>query len=331
MTTEEESHILRTSRSRMVKGIAVIVLVMAVGAGINLGMGDFWHKFPPANQIVTQAARPTEGPRPTGNTVEVTLTFVESADLRNLGFNKVAGEEGANPDIVVNLGDKVIIKAINGGKMPHAFGVVSAPEGVDEPLEAIEENRFTVLWNAHIKSADNPILKGEEGTTEFIPTKAGEFYYICTVPGHAALGMSGKFIVKEAGTAPTGAAPVKPTGISHTFDLAFVETADLRTLGFNVPNGEPNANPEIKVKAGDSVTINVVNNGKMPHAFAVVSDADEPLSTVFDAKVKSADNPMLKGQNGTVTFIADRPGHYYYICSVPGHSALGMKGDFIVE
>ncbi|HEX9845145.1 MAG TPA: plastocyanin/azurin family copper-binding protein, partial [Candidatus Nitrosotenuis sp.] len=47
--------------------------------------------------------------------------------------------------------------------------------------------------------------------------------------------------------------------------------------------------------------------------------------------IKSANNPMKPGESGEVTFTAGAPGTYYYICTVPGHSALGMKGSFIVE
>ena len=86
MTTEEESPILRTSRSRMAKGIAVIVLVMAVGAGIQLGMGDYWHKFPPANQLKAQHVEGATNVVPTGATKEFNLKFLESADFRTLGF-----------------------------------------------------------------------------------------------------------------------------------------------------------------------------------------------------------------------------------------------------
>lgn len=321
MTTGEESPITRTSSSRFAKGLAVIIIVMAIGAGINLAFSDFWHKFPPANQLKVQEVKGGESVVSTGVTREFQLRFTESADFRTLGFNGVAGEAGANQDIVVNVGDMVTIKVENGGKMPHAFGVVSNPEDPN-----------TIVFKTAFKSASDPIKAGERGEVTFTPTKEGEYFYICTVPGHSLQGMQGKFIVKKAEGASTGSvAPVKPTGMSHTFDLAFTESADLRTLGFNAPKGEPSANPEFRVKAGDSITFNVVNNGKMPHAFGIVTDPENPNSIVFNAKIKSADNPILKGQTGSVTFIADKPGHYFYICTVPGHPLQGMQGDFIVE
>ena len=321
MTTSEESHITRTSSGRFGKGLAIIIIVMAIGAGIHMTFSDFWHKFPPANQLKVQKITAAGEVPLTGVTVETTLRFVESADFRTLGFNAVAGEANANPEIIANVGDKVTIELENGGKMPHAFGVVSDPEDPN-----------TIVFKAAFKSPSDPIKPGEHGEVTFIPNKEGEYFYICTVPGHSLQGMQGKLIVKKAeGAAGGAAAPAKPTGISHSFDLAFSESADLRTLGFNAPNGEPNANPEIRVKAGDSVTINIVNNGKMPHAFGIVSDPDEPVTVIFNAKIKSPDNPILKGQTGSITFIADKPGHFFYICTVPGHSLQGMKGDFIVE
>jgi nitrite reductase (NO-forming) len=321
LTTEGESHIIRTSGGRFGKGLIIIVVLMAIGAGINLSFGDFWHKYPPANQLKVHEGEVPGGVTLTGETLHTSLKFVESSDFRNLGFNAVMGEANANPDIIAHVGDRVEIELENGGKMPHAFGVVSDP---DDPN--------TIVFKSALKSPSDPLKSGASGEASFIVDKEGEYYYICTVPGHAALGMKGKLIVQAAGAAGgSSGETVKPTGISHTFDLAFTESADLRTLGFNAVMGEANANPEIRVKAGDSVTVNVVNNGKMPHAFGVVSDPDEPVTIMFNAKIKSADNPLLKGQSESVTFTTDRPGHFYYICTVPGHAALGMKGDFIIE
>ncbi len=318
MTTEEESPI-RTSPRRMGKGIAIILIVMAIGAGINLAFSDMWHAYPPATSLKAQETKGDGEVPSTGVTREFQLKFVESTDFRTLGFNSIAGETGANPEFIVNVGDKVDIKLENGGKMPHAFAVVSDP---DDPN--------SILFDSAFKSAANPIKSGEKGEIAFTPTKEGEYYYICTVPGHSTLGMKGKFIVKKAEAGAT-TGPVEPTGVSHTVELAFRESSDFKTLGFNAPRGEPNANPDIVVKAGDTVIINVVHSGAMPHAFGIVSDPDNPNSIVFNAAIKSANNPLTRGQNGTIEFVADRPGHYYYICTVPGHSALGMQGKFIVE
>ncbi len=320
MTTNEESHIIRTGRGRFGKGLAIIIIIMAIGAGINVAYSDFWHKYPPGVTLVDR--EPVEGDcAVTAGTKEFQLIFIESADFRNLGFNGVAGETGANPEIVVNVCDQVTIKLENGGKMPHAFGVVSNPEDPN-----------TIQFDSAFKSASNPIKPGEQGEVTFTPTKEGDYFYICTVPGHPLQGMQGKFIVKKAGDAAGGTSELaKPTGKSHTFDLSFTETADLRTLGFNAPKGEANANPEIRVKAGDSVTINVVHNGVMPHAFGVVNNPEDPNSILFNSAIKSANNPILKGQSGSVTFIADKPGNYFYICTVPGHPMQGMQGNFIVE
>lgn len=322
MTTEEESPIIRTSPRRFGKGLAIILGLMAIGAGMHFAFSSEWNRFPPSNQLMATEEVPSGVVTPTGVTKEFTLTFVESEDFRELGFNAIPGEEGANPDIVVDVGDTVIVTAINGGKMPHAFGVVSDPD-----------NPATLVFDSNVKSANDPLTAGKEGMVEFMPTKAGEFYYICLVPGHPAQGMQGNFVVKPAEGAPTGGGgvPAEPTGISHTFDLAFAESDDLTVLGFNAPRGEADSNPEVRVKAGDSVTVNVVNSGKMPHAFAVVTDPENPNSIVFDSAINSANNPILREQTGSVEFMAERPGHYFYICTVPGHPQQGMMGDFIVE
>ncbi len=325
MAAHEEDYVYRTDGKRFGKGLAIIVIVMAVGAAIQLSYSDLWHKYPPLNQLklAKQTTAAAVGPvKPTGVVHTYNLAFTETSDLRTLGFNAPKGDPNANPPIEVKAGDTVIINVVNNGKMPHAFGVVSDPD-----------NPNTIAFpDAKFKSPDNPILHGESGTVKFVADTPGHYYYICTVPGHAALGMKGDLVVEKPEGGAPAAGPVKPTGVSHSFDLAFTETSDLRTLGFNAPNGKPNSNPVIEVKAGDTVIINVVNNGKMPHAFGVVSDPDNPNTIAFpDAKFKSPDNPILHGESGTVKFVADTPGHYYYICTVPGHAALGMKGDFDVD
>src|SRR6187401_2837235 len=57
MTTQDENRIIKTTTRRMAKGLAIIVVVMAVGAAIAV---PNWHNFaknpPPVSTITTKAA-----------------------------------------------------------------------------------------------------------------------------------------------------------------------------------------------------------------------------------------------------------------------------------
>ena len=148
------------------------------------------------------------------------------------------------------------------------------------------------------------------------------------VPGHALLGMQGKFIVQEGGSEGASEEAAITGEGELTLDFAFKESDDLSQLWFEV-DGEKN--PTIKVKAGTQVTINIVNEGVMPHAFGVVSNPEDVNSVVFNSAIGSLSDALTGGESRSVTFTADQPGTYYYICLVPGHALLGMEGKFIVE
>ncbi len=74
---------------------------------------------------------------------------------------------------------------------------------------------------------------------------------------------------------------------------------------------------EIRVKEGDTVTINLTNSNGF-HDWVV----DE-----FDA----ATEKIQVGQKTSVTFVADKKGTFEYYCSVGAHRAQGMVGNLIVE
>jgi FtsP/CotA-like multicopper oxidase with cupredoxin domain len=89
------------------------------------------------------------------------------------------------PTLRFKTSDIVNITVVNVGKMPHAFAITSAPR-----------TGATVLFNAQIGSASNPLQTGQQGTVIFAPNNAGSsFYYICPVPGHAELGMYGSVVI----------------------------------------------------------------------------------------------------------------------------------------
>ena len=314
---QQQDPIYRTSPERTYKMMAIMLGICIVGGGIFFGLWDYWTSMPP--MIMGQDAEDHGAAPATASGVEIpaSLSFVESSDFRTLAFNALPGEEGNNPTIMANVGDKIVFDVINDGVSFHAFGVTAEEEGFEG-----------IYLGSEIASATSPLKAGEGGTSEFIPTESGTYYYICTVPGHRMQGMVGEIIVGEAGTPAQAAAP---TGVNHDFVFDFVESSDFRTLGFNALPGEEGSNPEIRVKSGDEVTVTVTNAGVSFHAFGVVSNPDDFNSVIFDSAINSASNPLKAGESGSVTFLAGAPGTYYYICTVPGHALQGMQGSFIVE
>jgi nitrite reductase (NO-forming) len=255
----------------------------------------------------------------TGKHMEITLNFIESSDFKNLAFNALPGEEGHNPVINANVGDEIVFNVANTGKSFHAFGVTKADSGF-----------AGVISTSAIKSASNPLKPGESGTSEFIPSEEGTYYYICTVPGHREQGMVGEIIIGAAQAVETPKAAA-PTGVHHDFSVNFIESSDFKNLAFNALPDEEGHNPEFKVKSGDEITFSVKNAGKSFHAFGIVSDPENFNNILWNSAIAAASNPLKPGQDGSVTFTAGAPGTYYYICTVPGHALQGMKGSFIVE
>ena len=54
----------------------------------------------------------------------------------------------------------------------------------------------SVVSGTTVKDPNNPIKPNEEGEVSFTAGAPGNYYYICTVPGHAQQGMKGNFTVE---------------------------------------------------------------------------------------------------------------------------------------
>ena len=316
----ENETVYRTSPGRTGKMMAIMLGICIVGGAVFFGMWDYWICCPAPVVAMMSGAEET-GPTAvaTGKTITQDLKFVESADgFSDLAFNALTGEDGHNPTINANVGDKIVFTVENAGKGFHAFGVTSAEEGFSG-----------IFTGSEVAAASSPLKSGESGSSEFVPAEVGTYYYICTVPGHRDLGMVGEIIVGESAGPAEAAAP---TGVSHDFSVNFVESEDgFSDLAFNALTDEEGHNPDFVVNSGDEITFTATNAGKGFHAFGVVATPDDFNNPLWGSEIAAATSPLKAGESGSSTFTAGAPGTYYYICTVPGHASLGMQGSFIVE
>jgi azurin len=109
---------------------------------------------------------------------------------------------------------------------------------------------------------------------------------------------------------------------------------------------------EIRAKAGERLSVTLTNVGTTPkfsmghnwvllartaNVDAFLAAAAEAATTDYvpagkQAEIIAATTLLGPGEHATATFAAPAaPGRYPFVCSFPGHAAVGMKGVLIVE
>lgn len=109
-------------------------------------------------------------------------------------------------------------------------------------------------------------------------------------------------------------------------------------LGFAFAGQEvTGGGPTLTVQAGEEVTVTLENNDTLgPHDLAVVPHLDDiptmaALGGLEEEVLWGASIDSLSdGESSSVTFTPDTPGSYYYVCTLAGHAAAGMMGEFVV-
>ena len=88
------------------------------------------------------------------------------------------------PTLMFKAGDVVNLTLVDVGMMAHNWALVKT-----------NETSGSVLFGAQVASASLPLESNETGSVVFTVGQAGNFFYICQVPGHVQLGMSGNVII----------------------------------------------------------------------------------------------------------------------------------------
>ena len=183
----------------------------------------------------------------------------------------------------VPVGSTVVFKVTNKGKIGHNFVIAG---------------KKTKLLNP-----------GQSATLTVKFTKKGRFKYLCSVTGHARLGMQGTFGVGV--TAPSGGGGGGTTTTTQT-----------TTTAANVGS----AQTTVQVTMIDyqfQLSQTSIPSGKVTF---VIKNAGNDVHN-FDINGVKAGTLLSPGQSETWT-VALPPGQYLYTCDVPFHVDKGMTGTF---
>jgi nitrite reductase (NO-forming) len=195
-------------------------------------------------------------------------------------------------------------------------------------------------------ATDRVNRKGASSVTVFRADKAGEFEYLCSLPGHKQAGMVGKVVVGGA-RAPVAALPPSVSIARDPADLPAplgqggprtvkleLEAVELMgklanetTYAYWTFNGKV-PGPFVRVRLGDSVEVTFKNRATS----RMIHSVDFHAVTGPGGGAVTTQTPP--GDTKSFRFKALNPGLYVYHCATPmvaNHISSGMYGLILVE
>ena len=227
----------------------------------------------------------------------------------------------ASPPMVVNQGDKVSVKFVNGGS--KAMSVTMA-HSIDFHSAEVAPSKYYV-----------DIAPGKSETINFVAKHPGVFMYHCAtqpVLMHVGAGMAGMMVVKPKGLAPVDkelwitqsefylGKPGAPTDMNKLT----AEKPDV--IAFNGYANQYKTKP-IPVAKGEKVRLYVLNEGPSKwsafHVIGTVFDKAVVENTTFrDSQTMN----LAPSQGGWAEFTLDQEGNYPFVTHAFGDMVKGAAG-----
>ena len=162
-------------------GFAVVLTAILVGAIFYVGAMSGVAEQPPTKIEERQTTQ-----QETAQAAREIVIYGGELSPSKYGFGLSPDEiTSPGPELRINVDELIRIIFKNVGSLPHTW---AATNEAKEGAKAID--------NFEIGSATKPLLSNEEGSITIKFSKPGEYYYICTVPGHVTLGMWGKIVAE---------------------------------------------------------------------------------------------------------------------------------------
>jgi plastocyanin len=342
MTTHDESPIIRTSKNRLIKGLAIVVAVIAVGAAIAVLNWNQMAQTPPAvSTIVVESPAAPEGeseiqegteesqeggPAATEGGAQGGVTPAAGTTITILSGASVQGNPDYEPDEAkVPLNDNIVW--VNKDTVPHT---ATSGTGAQDPNSG--------------KIFDTSIINGgeESSPVQITGVKEGdEIPYYCQVHpymtskltvGAASAGGPTTASGPTAGNASSGGGSsgnvTTTTSTTSTTAAPSAATTTTTTAAatLNIPQGasvqgNPAYDPNpLTVKVGDTIAVN--NKDTAPHTVTNGKDATDPnMGKLFDTSIINA------GDSAEIVTTGMKPGEYPYHCSVHPY----MTGTLTVQ
>ena len=239
------------------------------------------------------------------------------------------------------------------------IGVGGTIDGQVNPVLSAAEGQVVQITLLNGEGAEHDIVFADQGVTArsqritgrgastsiaFPASKAGDYIYYCSLPGHQLAGMQGRFLVTPRPPAQTiveADISLKSTDVPPPIgkrgpqtvrvDLVTVELegrlAEGTTFGYWTFNGRV-PGPMLRVRVGDTVEVHLRNADDS----AMVHSVDFHAATGPGGGAASTQtNP---GDQKSFKFKALSPGLFVYHCATPmvaHHIANGMYGLMLVE